>query len=605
MVKPHRYICALAWPTILLVTTAYLITIAVHITYIRDYLYHDHRNRNDVYDYGYDLNDARVRGDAYTNTTDTAMMHETTMAHFSSTPSSSDVGKVAALPSAKPSPAEVIDSCFVSHVFYNSSDCRFFYWMLALPLLVMAQYMSFTGLHDATHGAIIKPLDRVQAEYNQLQRCQSNKFNKEKGCSSKDARSSINPSDTKRRQIAPSSAPGGATVFTALETDVMDAAEERRAAADYVHVRKVLRPVNDAIGWLAGMLLMAPFEVFCVIHSAHHRYTNVPGKDPDLWATQSVDFSRRRPESCRQIDSRRGGMNSHHQARTRASASLSQFVGQCVQKVFDRLIEHHWVRLPLRLCVLIFKVTTINFHYYMYYGSVIATRPQGEIFRSLAVAIPMLSLYFLHLIEFSSNPSFFPTSIPSSTMTPKGVLGNENSSSGSESLSDRFQIPNATQPFLAVQCPTLATIITTRELITHFAPRFFQTATIYLFWTWVFPTAFTFFLLGFFFDYLPHRPCVARDQYKTTSLIVTHYQNEPDKSSSSAENHSNNGRTSYSTWLLTIPSIYQNYHVIHHLYPHYPFYWYSYVWGKVGDTLMTEKGVGTTTLFPLFLKTEE
>lgn len=40
--------------------------------------------------------------------------------------------------------------------------------------------------------------------------------------------------------------------------------------------------VNDAAGRVAGFLLLLPFEWFRYFHLAHHRWTNIAGKDPEL-----------------------------------------------------------------------------------------------------------------------------------------------------------------------------------------------------------------------------------------------------------------------------------------------------------------------------------
>jgi len=40
--------------------------------------------------------------------------------------------------------------------------------------------------------------------------------------------------------------------------------------------------LNDWAGRLAGFLLLLPFEWFRAFHLAHHRWTNLPGKDPEL-----------------------------------------------------------------------------------------------------------------------------------------------------------------------------------------------------------------------------------------------------------------------------------------------------------------------------------
>jgi len=40
--------------------------------------------------------------------------------------------------------------------------------------------------------------------------------------------------------------------------------------------------LNDAVGHLAGLVLLLPFIWFRYFHLAHHKYTHVPGKDPEL-----------------------------------------------------------------------------------------------------------------------------------------------------------------------------------------------------------------------------------------------------------------------------------------------------------------------------------
>jgi beta-carotene hydroxylase len=45
-----------------------------------------------------------------------------------------------------------------------------------------------------------------------------------------------------------------------------------------------LRWLNNLVGRLTAPLLMGPFGVFRFMHLEHHKYTNEPGKDPDLWS---------------------------------------------------------------------------------------------------------------------------------------------------------------------------------------------------------------------------------------------------------------------------------------------------------------------------------
>lgn len=47
--------------------------------------------------------------------------------------------------------------------------------------------------------------------------------------------------------------------------------------------KKSLRWVDEVIGWVSGVPLIAPFYIFKVIHFRHHAHTNDPHKDPDHW----------------------------------------------------------------------------------------------------------------------------------------------------------------------------------------------------------------------------------------------------------------------------------------------------------------------------------
>ncbi len=40
--------------------------------------------------------------------------------------------------------------------------------------------------------------------------------------------------------------------------------------------------LNEAVGHLCGFLIFLPFQWFRYFHLAHHRWTNLPGKDPEL-----------------------------------------------------------------------------------------------------------------------------------------------------------------------------------------------------------------------------------------------------------------------------------------------------------------------------------
>lgn len=74
---------------------------------------------------------------------------------------------------------------------------------------------------------------------------------------------------------------------------------------------------------------------------------------------------------------------------------------------------------------------------------------------------------------------------------------------------------------------------------------------------WILPARISIFLLGFAFDFLPHYPhgVAERDNpWRATSNRVG------------------------MEWLLTPLLLYQNYHLVHHLYPRIPFYRYIRVW---------------------------
>ncbi len=46
---------------------------------------------------------------------------------------------------------------------------------------------------------------------------------------------------------------------------------------------RALRGPSEALGWLAGITLFAPYSAFRVLHLRHHSFTNHPEKDPDFW----------------------------------------------------------------------------------------------------------------------------------------------------------------------------------------------------------------------------------------------------------------------------------------------------------------------------------
>ena len=47
--------------------------------------------------------------------------------------------------------------------------------------------------------------------------------------------------------------------------------------------------INEWVGRVCGVLIALPFEWFRYFHLAHHRHTNIPGKDPELMAGAKPD----------------------------------------------------------------------------------------------------------------------------------------------------------------------------------------------------------------------------------------------------------------------------------------------------------------------------
>jgi len=47
--------------------------------------------------------------------------------------------------------------------------------------------------------------------------------------------------------------------------------------------------INEWVGRISGLLIVQPFEWFRYFHLAHHRFTNIPDKDPELVAGQKPE----------------------------------------------------------------------------------------------------------------------------------------------------------------------------------------------------------------------------------------------------------------------------------------------------------------------------
>ena len=84
---------------------------------------------------------------------------------------------------------------------------------------------------------------------------------------------------------------------------------------------------------------------------------------------------------------------------------------------------------------------------------------------------------------------------------------------------------------------------------------------------WLVPGILATGLLAFLFDWLPHVPHRARGRYRDTRVILG--------------------------WGLTGPMLWQNYHLIHHLYPRVPFYRYARLFDELRPEL-EEKGAPIT-----------
>ena len=102
---------------------------------------------------------------------------------------------------------------------------------------------------------------------------------------------------------------------------------------------------------------------------------------------------------------------------------------------------------------------------------------------------------------------------------------------------------------------------------------------------WIIPQRISFFFISFIFVYLPHVPHEAQEQenaYRATSIR-------------------NGGE-----WLLSPLMMYQNYHLVHHLYPNVPFYRMVKIWNsKLDEHLSNDPAVVTALgLYPLPDKTE-
>lgn len=51
-------------------------------------------------------------------------------------------------------------------------------------------------------------------------------------------------------------------------------------------------PLNELVGWVTALVLTAPFPAFRHLHLEHHRNTNDPVRDPDMWSGAGGAWSR-------------------------------------------------------------------------------------------------------------------------------------------------------------------------------------------------------------------------------------------------------------------------------------------------------------------------
>jgi len=103
-----------------------------------------------------------------------------------------------------------------------------------------------------------------------------------------------------------------------------------------------------------------------------------------------------------------------------------------------------------------------------------------------------------------------------------------------------------------------------------YIPWNFQSGFKFLFWHWILPSRLAILILAYSFDYLPHAGLKAtfkEDRWKTTQFLEFPVQ-------------------MVFTWLM----FFQDYHVVHHLWPTVPFYRYAQVWSKKKPEIQ-QKGV--------------
>lgn len=97
---------------------------------------------------------------------------------------------------------------------------------------------------------------------------------------------------------------------------------------------------------------------------------------------------------------------------------------------------------------------------------------------------------------------------------------------------------------------------------------------------WILPSRVAILVLSFAFDYLPHYPHIITkkdNRYRTTSYINCSW---------------------FIKIILSPIAFYQDYHLIHHLYPNIPFYNYPVMWNKMENYLINECGINVLDISP-------
>jgi fatty acid desaturase len=120
----------------------------------------------------------------------------------------------------------------------------------------------------------------------------------------------------------------------------------------------------------------------------------------------------------------------------------------------------------------------------------------------------------------------------------------------------------------------------------------------YLFYMYQGPVFLATFLTALGFDYLPHRPHDDAENSLLASSFVTLWNVNTFNSDGSRQPITKGDVARGGIAWLTAPLLYQNYHMIHHLFPWVPFYKYSEVYARVADELH-KGGAGAYSLFPI------